>query len=226
MQDFRNFTLVVDGDDEKNGTHENGEEETVEPPLKRRRLNINVNINANTNAKDVKHKVKLENIKFELKSMQRELFGIDESFENNDFKLIVDAVAKIAVFNCKETKELIFNDKNNILMRINDCRKDIKMQHMTDQDKQIQNISFQLYFVNGWPMIMVVASKDIAVGEALWADYGPHYSRAMRNLHCFESAKISNAVNAEQNLARNFGRVHHGVSQHQTRTVYDITENG
>eukprot|EP01083_Nonionella_stella_P075094 203928_1 len=63
------------------------------------------------------------------------------------------------------------------LIYINDCRKTLTEDALTDEDATVQNVKFIEATVQGWPSVFVVTKRDIQNGEELLLDYGKDYSR-------------------------------------------------
>merc|ERR1712176_81934 len=63
----------------------------------------------------------------------------------------------------------------NLLIFMNDCRKNIENELPTSEDKVYWNCSFRTAQINGYPMIYAVTRRDIGVGEELNVYYGTMY---------------------------------------------------
>ena len=61
------------------------------------------------------------------------------------------------------------------LWHINDCRRHIFMDYMSDKAKARRNVLCVHCFVDDWPRIFIVADRYIAKGEELLSYYGPSY---------------------------------------------------
>lgn len=90
-----------------------------------------------------------------------------------------------------------FDYLENVLMYINDCRKDISKQKPTSSDTKYWNVSFRTIYVNGWPQVFVMAKRDIQQGEKLAAYYGRSYGRCVDNVEqkYIQQTKIISFIN-------------------------------
>ena len=66
------------------------------------------------------------------------------------------------------------------LLYINDIRKDLYDPEPTKEDKELQNCSFIVAKVYGWPLVFVMTIKSVKKGEELLLDYGESYSVLMK----------------------------------------------
>merc|ERR1712176_817455 len=65
------------------------------------------------------------------------------------------------------------------LIYINDCRKDINIEHPTVDDTKYWNVDFVEAEVNGFAMVFVVTRCDIQKNTELLSWYGEHYNTAL-----------------------------------------------
>ena len=63
-----------------------------------------------------------------------------------------------------------------ILSWINDCRKNIYLKNLTNDDNNHLNCIFVTGLVNGWPSVFLVTTKTIEKNVQLLTDYGKDYS--------------------------------------------------
>merc|ERR1712154_415557 len=76
-----------------------------------------------------------------------------------------------AFYEKSEEKSIIIDgwahkDKN-LLVFVNDCRRNIKEKKPTFEDEKDWNCCFRKAFVNGWPMVVMVTRRDIQKGDEL-----------------------------------------------------------
>ena len=65
--------------------------------------------------------------------------------------------------------------KNSKLVFINDCRKRIQNNDLTNNDKKIKNVQIVNGSVNKWPSSFMITTKKIYANNILWTDYGNLY---------------------------------------------------
>jgi len=64
-----------------------------------------------------------------------------------------------------------------MMIFMNDCRRDIFMTNMTDDDERVMNAKLMTVYHNGWPRIFVVATKDVEQNEEVFTFYGKQHVR-------------------------------------------------
>ena len=64
----------------------------------------------------------------------------------------------------------------NPMVIMNDVRKNISDETLTDDDDIYWNAEYHHVYVNGWPFIYIVASKPILAGQEIASYYGPNYT--------------------------------------------------
>lgn len=76
-----------------------------------------------------------------------------------------------SIANCKTLK-------NRLMTLINDCRNDLDLLNLTEDDTHRQNVEFTRVEVNGWEFVFIVATKDIQPHTEIAINYGTDYSDA------------------------------------------------
>merc|ERR1712228_955470 len=87
--------------------------------------------------------------------------------------------------------EEIENESNHIC-KINDCRLDIiNCKNPTNDDENYHNVDFVQCEVNGWPMIFIVAIKNIKKNQELFGFYGENFGEAVEDQKSVEAFRRS-----------------------------------
>lgn len=129
--------------------------------------------------------------------------GNNEYIEGKKYQIVIDALLDI-------------NNTNNriLLTYINDCRSDISGESMQNNDKAYENIKFVKVFVNGWPMIFVVTSRDIKQNDEIMGYYGKEYGLAIQAKKRMNDIRQARGDHIDQNVFQ--GRV-------DTSDSFDLT---
>ena len=96
------------------------------------------------------------------------------------------------------------------LLYINDMRQDIFNPTPTKEDKQLQNTSFVVAKVYGWPWVFVVSIKDIKKGDELLLDYGEAYSvlikenKRWKAMMAVQGLQIMNNIIGDSEMTDNY----------------------
>ena len=83
-----------------------------------------------------------------------------------------------------------FKEEQNALNVINDCRANISLEELREDDRDRANCEFVSVLVNGWPSILVRTTKKIKMNESLLICYGANYHLVMET-----NASIKDAHN-------------------------------
>ena len=98
--------------------------------------------------------------------MENEMKNEDKS--NKDFKLVIDPIRM-------ERDE----GTKNVMLHINDCRKNINHSKPTPDDEKEQNVEFVEAYVNDWPMLFVVTCQKVKQNSELTGYYGSNYGEVV-----------------------------------------------
>ena len=69
----------------------------------------------------------------------------------------------------------------NMMIFINDCRADIDLEVVAEEDMKYWNCSFRTVQVHGYPAVYVITRRDIKAGEELMVYYGEDYGKSVRS---------------------------------------------
>lgn len=94
-------------------------------------------------------------------------FDISIKHKHKEYYVIIDATD--------------YNKDNNLLVYVNDCRKNIFNKEITENDKNALNSRFILTKVNNWGMIFLVATKEIKKDSEILTNYGSTYCDCMKS---------------------------------------------
>ena len=97
---------------------------------------------------------------------------------------------------------------------INDCRKDIRNEKRSMNDKKSQNIFFAKVLVNGWPSIFVITNRLIKKDSELLGFYGVEYYKAVREKELQNHIRTNNANIIDQKIIQ---------SQIQINDIVDLS---
>ena len=68
------------------------------------------------------------------------------------------------------------------LLFINDARSDITNPNLKQEEKSRCNVKFQNEILDGWPVVLVKATKDIKRNDSLYIDYGKNYGITIKEI--------------------------------------------
>ena len=92
---------------------------------------------------------------------------------------------------------------DNLMPRINDARIDIFQKELNNIEVTLQNAAFVCVYVNGWPSIYVVATKDIAPDTPIRANYGEVYGTAIVEKTIVDTERANREKQAMQIIVQN-----------------------
>ena len=74
------------------------------------------------------------------------------------------------------------------LLYINDGRVEIR-EDETAADRKRMNTEFVTVLCNGWPLVLVMTTKEIKKGESLWINYGPRFTLVLDEQELIDDQK-------------------------------------
>ena len=97
------------------------------------------------------------------------------------------------------------------LLYINDGRVNIR-EDETAADRNRMNAEYVNVLCNGWPLILVMTTKDIKRGDSIWINYGPSYGLVLD----------SNALMYDQQkkMIRSVDQILTGIDLNETRPIH------
>eukprot|EP01084_Bolivina_argentea_P226445 382524_1 len=107
-----------------------------------------------------------------------------------------------------------------LVLYINDCRKDIFCEILTDDDKTYQNCKFVVSKINGWPNVFIITTKQILKGNELYLDYGNYYCNCIKQNNRWSKIVQEVRNNADKNILNGFKL----YSKHNDVECHDLTD--
>eukprot|EP01083_Nonionella_stella_P074636 202540_1 len=99
---------------------------------------------------------------------------------------------------------------------INDCRKDINVKQLSEDDIEHKNCEFKVVLWKGWPTVFIVTIKDILEGEELLLDYSDDYWSAIKVTNRWTMILKRMKELCKKNIVKNtdIHDIHNGIECH------------
>lgn len=91
-----------------------------------------------------------------------------DDIKNHDNKFVLDALGYMHVI----------DNQDHLLMFTPDCRDDINVTSINDQEQNRINMEFVTAIINGFPRIFAISTRDIEANEAICGYFGEEFTAA------------------------------------------------